>query len=414
MTNKIFEFRHWIKQIILLILFISIAIFYRTDAAGDRQRRIGKEFVFREQGESLQKYRYHDFLSEAEIGIEKSKEYVLSGKLPYKDYVGVKGKVVAIIPKQPDSPNIIQRVCSFWKIQLETGEILYYKDYSEVSDDQIDGVYFIDDYNEAKNKIGKYIWINQDAMYGRQQRSYTENENVSYPLDHLEKVMIVDVYTKELGHVYGASPFYIKVKKESGEIGLIGYNARNFFENPPVELSKIKTSFDFRKSKWGMSVAQVKATESNNPVVHEKCEKSSTVVFYEDTIAGLQSLVVYIFAYDKLVRAKYMITEEHTNKTEYLSDYENLSSKVSEKYGKPAGEHTFWHNDLYKNDHSKWGLAISIGHLSKFTRWKTSNTNIDLSLCGDKSKVELGIEYSGRQLQSLEEKADKEEEQEKF
>ena len=173
------------------------------------------------------------------------------------------------------------------------------------------------------------------------------------------------------------------------------------------------SNFDFRKTKWGMTISQVKAIESIKPSAVTK-DKSKTLLIYKDTIAGLSCKVVYIFSQNKLIRSKYMVTKEHTNKNDYLSDYNSLSSALTEKYGPPESEDTFWENDLFKDDYSGWGTAVSVGHLSKFTEWKTQATDIILYLHGENYNINLGIEYLSVKLKSIEDEADKTEDLKKL
>ncbi len=142
---------------------------------------------------SLQKYDY-SLYRKPDIG----------PRLSYKDYVGKKGEIVWVVK---------QMVFSFWEIQLETGEKVYADKLKEY-DDQIDGLYFVDDYNEAKEKIGKFIWINQNKWKVREQPLITEDRNVSYPLEHLEKIKVVDVFTRMLGHSYRGAPFFSKFRNQ--------------------------------------------------------------------------------------------------------------------------------------------------------------------------------------------------------
>jgi hypothetical protein len=173
------------------------------------------------------------------------------------------------------------------------------------------------------------------------------------------------------------------------------------------------TPTDFRSATWGMSPSQLKSTESGKPSFETR-QGSRMMIWYTDSIAGLDSNVVYIFAYEKLARAKYVIKVDHTNKNDYLSDFRMLWKSLSEKYGKPTTEHTFWKNDLYKNNPNDWGMAVAVGHLVKFSDWETPTTLIILRLTGDNFKIQLGIEYSSKELRSLEQKALKEEQIQKF
>lgn len=170
---------------------------------------------------------------------------------------------------------------------------------------------------------------------------------------------------------------------------------------------------DFRKTNWGMTVSQVKATEQGKPKADFPTGKR-TVVVYVDSVKGLSCDVVYIFVSDKLVRAKYLVTTEHSNKTEYLSDFDKLSDSLKEKYGKPESEDTFWSNKLYKDDPSEWGMAVAVGHLVKYTHWELPKTTLVLSITGDNYEITLAVEYASTEFKSLENQANKEEDQEQL
>lgn len=53
----------------------------------------------------------------------------------------------------------------------------------------------------------------------------------------------------------------------------------------------------------------------------------------------------------------------------------------------PRKDQAFWSNDLYKDDYSEWGTAVACGHLSKFTTWKTADSNINVALYGENFDV---------------------------
>jgi len=68
----------------------------------------------------------------------------------------------------------------------------------------------------------------------------------------------------------------------------------------------------------------------------------------------------------------------------------------------------YWENELYKNDKSNWGLAISIGHLSYNSVWETSTTDIELALDGNNYKVNLRVRYTSKELKEWADKITKE------
>jgi hypothetical protein len=192
-----------------------ILIFCGSNAISGWQQKIGKEVVFVEKDSSGQKYGYILIYREPNI---------IGNRLPYKDFVGKKGKLIGVVKDKLG-------VAFFWEIQLETGQMAYAQKL-EGFDDQIDDLYFVDDYNEAKKKIGKFIWVNQNEW---KQPLLTENKDLSYPLEDFEKVKVIDVFTKLLGHAYGGAPFYLKVQKNTGEIGYIGYQHNNYFDENPID-----------------------------------------------------------------------------------------------------------------------------------------------------------------------------------
>ena len=54
---------------------------------------------------------------------------------------------------------------------------------------------------------------------------------------------------------------------------------------------------------------------------------------YKDVIFNNECLVFYFFAYDKLVRGKYMISVSEREVDSAFSNYLDLKEKISQKYG---------------------------------------------------------------------------------
>jgi len=161
----------------------------------------------------------------------------------------------------------------------------------------------------------------------------------------------------------------------------------------------IKSSFfDFRKSKWGMSKKEIKKTE----IGKIKREEDKVIVF-DGTVSNIDALIAYIFVEDKLVRAKYIFTPKHSNKNDFLVDYRTVKDALTEKYGTPQSDDTYWRNDLYKDNYSEWGFAVSLGHLTYSCDWETETSKILLMLSGENYTVDLVTEYSSKELKYLEE-----------
>ena len=170
---------------------------------------------------------------------------------------------------------------------------------------------------------------------------------------------------------------------------------------------KPKEEYNFRKTVWGMARESVKLTEKRKPII----DKGNNLA-YNDTLIGLNMGVFYNFVENKLVRAGYGVVEEHSNKNLYIQDYKELKGVLLEKYGEPSDKwfggdkykEITWLNDLYKDDPSHWGFAISLGHLVYQSCWETDETDIVLRLSGDNYEIQLNLVYFSKKLKDLEEK----------
>lgn len=110
----------------------------------------------------------------------------------------------------------------------------------------------------------------------------------------------------------------------------------------------------------------------------------------------------YYFKKDKLGRVCYAPSEKYSDENDYIRDYEKIKKILIEKYGKldekklldltGSGE-MYWKYDFYKDDKSKWGLAVSKGDLEYFARWETNNTLIYLHLKGSSIPELIGSIY---------------------
>ncbi|MFH1300168.1 MAG: hypothetical protein ABIK07_03835 [Planctomycetota bacterium] len=164
---------------------------------------------------------------------------------------------------------------------------------------------------------------------------------------------------------------------------------------------------NFRKVSWGMTRSEVIAAEEN-----EIAFETDSAIFYEGTVAGLDALIIYVFAAGICIRAKYSVKEEHSNQNRNISDYIKIRELLVDKYGPVAGKDDeyadmFWFNDLYQDEYDSWGLAVSIGHLHYMSEWKTLDTKIGLVLHGDNYDMVLSVEYSSVELAHLEDQIEK-------
>ena len=170
-----------------------------------------------------------------------------------------------------------------------------------------------------------------------------------------------------------------------------------------------KSDFDFRRTNWGMTKAKVKAVESADLHFNEPEE-----LYYKTTVGTLTAIIQYKFIQTKLVRAFYLFRERHTNKNDFIHDYENIKEILTKEYGAPIVDNTIWHKDLYKDSRQEWGFAVNLGHLVFETKWETQKTIIAHSLRGQNYKINHGISYKSKKLAYLIEKRKDEKDQDNY
>ncbi|NOR15517.1 MAG: hypothetical protein GQ544_07425 [Candidatus Aminicenantes bacterium] len=99
------------------------------------------------------------------------------------------------------------------------------------------------------------------------------------------------------------------------------------------------------------------------------------------------------------MKTRYSFVQNHPEKNEYIADFIKLNEHLEETYGQPQRDSRIWHDPALKEDPSKWGQAVSLGHLSYEVRWMISETEIVLNLFGIDEKVSLEVLYSRLSLQ---------------
>ena len=159
---------------------------------------------------------------------------------------------------------------------------------------------------------------------------------------------------------------------------------------------------DFRVAKWGDSKETIMTMEG-------KADKAliNNLYLFDDYVAGMNCDVAYIFTDNKLSMAKYIFKMEHTNKNDYIKDFNKLISLMSEKYGDPNWNAPEWKNSLYKDNYEDYGFAISLGHLTYSAGWLNDKDDITVSLHGENYKITLLVQYVSKKYAPLKEKEDR-------
>jgi len=150
---------------------------------------------------------------------------------------------------------------------------------------------------------------------------------------------------------------------------------------------------DFRNARWAMTRTEVIAVEDEAEL---RPLSSMNGLAGTVTIVGHSTFVYYMFSNGCLNEGVYIFQTPHTNKNLYIDDYRQLQTLLTSIYGAPVRESTSWHKDLFRNDPSNWGLAISCGDLVLTSVWETPRTTITLMLSGDNYELMHSLSYESR------------------
>jgi hypothetical protein len=177
---------------------------------------------------------------------------------------------------------------------------------------------------------------------------------------------------------------------------------------------------DFRKSTWGMTRAQVEASESNPPSVVRESNGETIVEYHAIPFASLPARVIYIFADNQLARAKFIFSREHHDQNEFIADYRTIEPVLTKMLGKPGSARAIWNDDSTQDEPKSYldqdratpasilpsdplvGLAVSLGHLRLYTEWSSTRTTILHALTGENHNIIHQVEYRGVAFAALE------------
>jgi len=152
--------------------------------------------------------------------------------------------------------------------------------------------------------------------------------------------------------------------------------------------------FTFRKTRWGMTKAEVKSSEPTNVFNEETLSGGQELIQYKGRVGGVMpALVSYGFTQGKLIKADYFFMIKHSDKNAYITEYQNIKEILTKKYGAPVDEKEVWRNDQFKDNPQSWGFAIGVGHHFRWAKWVTPATMIKLYLVGDKFEINLSASY---------------------
>lgn len=214
-------------------------------------------------------------------------------RLPYFAYVGRKGKLTSEVITTSDS--------LYRKAILENCEVVF----AEISKEYpvYQGAVLAKDLARARSLVGRQIWSN-NALVMKNLDLITADPRRSYPVRNIERLLVTGVVLQQYGHASGASSFFIKVRKDSGEEGLLRFSDQYFYEADPLPADtpeEIRKTIEQKKVKVGMTGEQVKLSWGK-PKYINKGEGAGGG--YEQWVYGKHTLF-----FENGILARYKLTE---------------------------------------------------------------------------------------------------------
>jgi hypothetical protein len=168
---------------------------------------------------------------------------------------------------------------------------------------------------------------------------------------------------------------------------------------------------DFRQVSWGMSEAQVRASEEGWPS-ESRTSAGETILTYESVaLEGLPCRLVYVFEGGGLVRAKYLFTARHDDPDGYVADFKAVDPALRERYGAPAIDRALWEDDDHQTERKAYldqdratpgdllssdaflGVTLAAGNLKLRVEWESGGTRILHALAAVGNLILHQIEY---------------------
>lgn len=155
---------------------------------------------------------------------------------------------------------------------------------------------------------------------------------------------------------------------------------------------------DFRKGKWGDSMATCKTKEG------KRDEYGMENIYAFDTyVAGIKAIAAYRFTDDRLTSGKYVFTGQNTDSC--IRDYDYLVSYLTKKYGEPAKLNKDYTATDYEKRLYSDGELIRDSKLEMSTVWYTPFTIVIIGLNGERYSISMGLEYYSTKLDQVREKS---------
>jgi len=169
---------------------------------------------------------------------------------------------------------------------------------------------------------------------------------------------------------------------------VLAQNGPNSNNNIGYNFDKLKGLPPFRNIPWGSSKEYILEND-----VSERIETGEDYLILKDNLADIEVEVTYFLWRKHFIKGVYKTTEHMGEYSSYIEVYQRFKELLSKKYGNPMIDLTNWSDIQYKNQPSKWLLAISKGHLEHVAYWEQQSIIISIKFEAVEGQPVIKIEY---------------------
>lgn len=163
-------------------------------------------------------------------------------------------------------------------------------------------------------------------------------------------------------------------------------------DNSYEDIVEKREDADFRNTKWGDSVEDVKKHETAS-LAGEDETSDYKILVYKDTVVGYNVAITYLFYDGKLRQAGYQVENKYVGTGQYISAYEDLKSKLESLYGNPKTDSIDDYSGGLLDSTSSPSEALMLGFVEYDTQWINDNTKIDMDMYSEANETYIIIKY---------------------
>ncbi|MCY1080306.1 hypothetical protein [Archangium lansingense] len=162
------------------------------------------------------------------------------------------------------------------------------------------------------------------------------------------------------------------------------------FTNPP---NGYRSPEGYQHVRWGMSEDEVKRAYPQLLPIEQG-------LYFEGETAGHKSVTAFAFSEHRLAFAAIVFQTTRQTVAQYIDDYNELKTLLTQKYGAPRHDNVNWREGKGFLGDSPDGLttALRLGYATLETQWTTGETLIRLECESKKLTPEISIKYASLRL----------------